>query len=191
MRPRQPQRDVIDLERLGDVVRRARLHGVDDGLDVLVRGQHDHRQVGIGLMQALQHRDAVAVGQLVVENRGVELAALLDGLRRPYAASITSWPSARNRSATTSGPGVRRPRPRTRRSGMSSGALRWGRFDQRDEGRSPGTACRSRPGRPVERLVRMPSSPKAVIMSTGAAGAIAGPPGAVSSPVDQAADSPG
>jgi hypothetical protein len=56
---RQPERDVIHLKGLGNVVRRTRLDRLDDQIGVVVGGQHDDRKIGIDGAQFLQHRDSV------------------------------------------------------------------------------------------------------------------------------------
>ena len=57
---------LVDVDRLGQVVGGARAHGRDRGLDRAERGHHDHRQVGVALAQACQQLDAVHAGHLQV-----------------------------------------------------------------------------------------------------------------------------
>ena len=81
-RARHAQRDVIEVERLGRVVERAGAHGLDDGLDVLVGRQHDDEHVGIEVAQLAQHREAVVVGQLVVEQDEIDAELARSRARR-------------------------------------------------------------------------------------------------------------
>ena len=69
--PHHNQHFVV-LERLGDVVEGAELHGRDGGLDGGERGNHQHRQVVVQLAQLLQRGDAVETGHHHVDNRRVE-----------------------------------------------------------------------------------------------------------------------
>ena len=77
------QRDLVEVERLVRVVIRALLHRLDGGLDARVRGQQDDERVGIALLDPLEHRQAVAVRQPVVEQHQIDALLALRERRRP------------------------------------------------------------------------------------------------------------
>ena len=51
----------------------AELHRLHGGLDGRKRGDHDDLRLGRGLLYALEHREAVAVGQLEIEEHEIDL----------------------------------------------------------------------------------------------------------------------
>ena len=71
------QHHLVEIERLVGVVERAALHRLDGGADLGVGGQHDHQRVGIRLLDLLQHRQAVRVGQREIEQHEVDAVAVL------------------------------------------------------------------------------------------------------------------
>ena len=62
----------VVLERLGDVVKRATLHRRDGALDRRERGNHQHRQVVVDLLQLVERGHAVHARHHDVDDRGVE-----------------------------------------------------------------------------------------------------------------------
>ena len=62
-RPLDEQQEVIGVDRLGQEVERAVLHGRDRVLDAAVRGHHDDRQVGVDLLRRAEDAEAVAVAE--------------------------------------------------------------------------------------------------------------------------------
>ena len=80
-RAQRHQQQPVGLERLLDVVVGAALDGGDGGLDVAVARDDDHRQVGVGLLDDVEHLQAVEAAALQPDIEDDELrAALLDGL---------------------------------------------------------------------------------------------------------------
>ena len=65
--------ELLEVERLGQVLARARLHGFDRGGDVAVCGQHDDRERCPLTAHAPQDLHAVGLGHPVVENHDVGL----------------------------------------------------------------------------------------------------------------------
>ncbi len=57
------QAELLDVERLGEVIGRADLHGLHGGLDHLDGGQHDHGNRGILRTHGLQEPEPVRPGQ--------------------------------------------------------------------------------------------------------------------------------
>ena len=86
-RPLEGQQDLVEVERLGQVVVGPAAHRLDRGGRAAEGGDDDHRQVGERRPELGEHLQAVAAGHLEVEEHGV-------GLRR-----------------VRSGPGPRRRRP--------------------------------------------------------------------------------
>ena len=74
LRQRVAQHDqhFVVLERLGDVVERAALHRRDRVLDRGERGDHQHRQVVVDLLELVERGDAVHARHHHVDDRGVE-----------------------------------------------------------------------------------------------------------------------
>ena len=70
-RPVDRLQRLAQVERLGEVVEGAVLHGPDGGGEVAERGDDDHRGVGGQLAQPAQRRQAVHAGQAHVEDDGV------------------------------------------------------------------------------------------------------------------------
>ncbi len=99
-RLRHRARDIVEVERLVGEVVSADLHRFDRGLDRRVRRQENHEDVGIVLLDPPQHRDAVHVGQLVVEQDEVHALYTCSSAVAPFSASSTSYPSPRRRSAS-------------------------------------------------------------------------------------------
>ena len=94
------RRDVVEVERLVGEVIGAELHRLDGGLDAGVRRQQDDQDVLIELLDLAQDRDAVGVGQPIVEQHEIDALGQLARARRvPVSASSTSYPSALRRSA--------------------------------------------------------------------------------------------
>ena len=75
-----------ELERLGEVVVGAEVQARDPVLDRIAHGEDQHRHAGAARAQALQHLEAVHLGQSQVEQHQVELV-------RGEARSA-SWPLA-------------------------------------------------------------------------------------------------
>jgi hypothetical protein len=57
------QQQVIGVDRLGEKIERAGLHGCHGVLNAAERGHHDHRQVGIELLGGPQHAEPIALGE--------------------------------------------------------------------------------------------------------------------------------
>ena len=83
------QHDLVEVERLVGVVIRAGLHRFDGGVDARIGGQQDHQRVGIGLLDLLQDRQAVGVGQPVVEQHEIDALALRSSASAAVSASRT------------------------------------------------------------------------------------------------------
>ena len=112
------QRHFVEVERLVDVVVRAELHRLDGVLDRREGGHQDDQRLGRLLLDSAQHGQAVAVGQLEVEQHQIDaLATLLERLggRRRLEDGVALVASAAR--AATSAAALRR-----RRSGASRGA---------------------------------------------------------------------
>ena len=81
----------VVLERLGDVVERAALHGRNRRFDRGERGDHDDRQFLVDLLELLERRDAVHAREHHVDDGGVEgkrpgqLETLFGGARQAHA----------------------------------------------------------------------------------------------------------
>ncbi len=74
-RPPHDERELIDVERLRQVVDGAELHGVDGGPDRSGGGQHDDRDVRAQVAQATQDVEAVHAGHDEVEEHEVDRLA--------------------------------------------------------------------------------------------------------------------
>jgi len=68
----QDEQDLVVLERFGDVVEGAALHGVDGGVDRRVGGDHDDGHVVVDLLQFVQDGKAVHARHHHVDDGGVE-----------------------------------------------------------------------------------------------------------------------
>ena len=81
--PAQPRDELLDAERLGDVVVAARGQAGDAVLDGVLGGEEQHRHLGALAAHPAQHLEAVEVGQHDVEDHGVrpELARRAHGGR--------------------------------------------------------------------------------------------------------------
>ena len=66
---------LVDGERLGHVVGRAGVQGLDLVVDAVQRGEHDHRERRLDRPDAAQHLDALAPGQQPVEDHEVDVGA--------------------------------------------------------------------------------------------------------------------
>ena len=79
--PLHRQQDGVGLERLRDVVERARAHGVYGRVDAAERRHQDHGDVGAEAAQLAHQLDPAAAGHAHVAEHGVELAlpGTLDG----------------------------------------------------------------------------------------------------------------
>ncbi len=64
--------DLVEVERLVGEVVRAELHRLDGGLDARVRGQQNHQDVLVELLDLAKDADAVSVRQAVVEEDQVD-----------------------------------------------------------------------------------------------------------------------
>ena len=73
-RPVHAQRHILEIERLCRVVERPALHGFHNQLDVLVGREHHDEHIGVELTHLAQHREAVAIRQLVIEQDEVHAA---------------------------------------------------------------------------------------------------------------------
>ena len=71
------QRDLVEVERLVRVVIRAGLHRLDRHVDARKCRQQNHQRIGIGFLDLPQHRQAVGVGQPVVEQHQVDPFVML------------------------------------------------------------------------------------------------------------------
>ncbi|MNN14780.1 hypothetical protein D3C81_1278600 [compost metagenome] len=71
-RPRQYQQDARHLERLDDVIERARLHGLHGRGDRAFARHDDAGQVGIDLARRFHHGDAVYARHHQVDQQQVE-----------------------------------------------------------------------------------------------------------------------
>jgi hypothetical protein len=78
--------DLVDIERLVDVVVRPQLHGLDGAFDRRIGRHQDHQRVGIVIFDALEDLEAVRIGQAVIEQhqigRRLELRAGVFSRRR-------------------------------------------------------------------------------------------------------------
>ena len=115
-RAQRHEQQPVGLERLLDVVVGAALDGGDRGLDVAVAGDDDHRQVGVRLLDDVEHLQAVEAAALQPDVEDDELRpALLDRLQG-LVANRAPGACGDRRPA-----GCRRPSrgcpPRRRRSG--------------------------------------------------------------------------
>ena len=82
-RAQRHEQQAVGLERLLDVVVGAALDGGDGGLDVAVAGDDDDRQIGVRLLDDVEHLEAVEPAALQPDVEDDELRpALLDGLQR-------------------------------------------------------------------------------------------------------------
>ena len=74
------RRDFVEIERLVREMIRAELHRLDGGFDAGVRGQQDDQDVLIEFLDLPEDRDAVGVGQTIVEQDEVDpFGQLLQG----------------------------------------------------------------------------------------------------------------
>ena len=81
------QRDFVEVERLVRVVIRAVLHRLDRRVDGRIRGQQNDERVGVRFLDLLEHRQAVAVRQLVIEQDEIDaFGVTLD--RRPRRVGL-------------------------------------------------------------------------------------------------------
>ena len=71
-RPSDDEVDLVELERLGDVVVGPELHGLDRGLGGADGGDHDHHRLGGGLLRRAQDLEAVGGGHPEVGDDHVE-----------------------------------------------------------------------------------------------------------------------
>ena len=71
------QRDFVEIEGLVRVVIRPLFHRFDGRVDVRIGGQHDDQRVGRPLLDLLQHRQTVTVGEPVVEQHQVHAVRAL------------------------------------------------------------------------------------------------------------------
>src|SRR5207244_12705696 len=62
----------VEVEWLVDVMVGAELHRLDGGLDARKRGHHDDLRLGRGVLHPFEHREAVAVWQLEIEEYEVD-----------------------------------------------------------------------------------------------------------------------
>ena len=69
------ERDLLDVEGLVRVVERPLLHRLHRQLDARVPGQHDDEGVGTRLLDLLEHREPVGVGQPVVQEHQIHAFA--------------------------------------------------------------------------------------------------------------------
>ena len=60
--------ELVERERLGDVVRRSQLEAAELDVELRAPGQDEHGQVGTGVAQALEHRQPAEAGQHEVED---------------------------------------------------------------------------------------------------------------------------
>ena len=84
--PAQPRDDLLEAERLGDVVVTAGRETGDAVADRVLRRQEQHGHVVAGLAQPLQHRHAVEVGHHDVEHHRVRVE-VARGLQRVETGS--------------------------------------------------------------------------------------------------------
>ena len=70
--PFDGRRDLVEVERLVGEVIRPQLHRLDRGLDAGVRRQEDDQDVLIELLHLAENRDAVGIGEPVVEQDQVD-----------------------------------------------------------------------------------------------------------------------
>ena len=82
---------VVDLERLGDVVVGAELHRLDRRRAAAEGGHDDDLELGLVALQLLEQGDAVLVGQLDVHHH--QVGHLLRDLGRAFAAlsAVRTW----------------------------------------------------------------------------------------------------
>ena len=85
---------VVDLERLGDVVVRAVLHRLDRRRAAAERGHHDDLELAVLALQLAEQRDAVLVGKLDVHHHEVRQL-----LRRSAATASAPVSAVRHRVA--------------------------------------------------------------------------------------------
>ena len=84
--PFNEQRDLVDIERLLRVVKGTVLHRFNGDLDARVPGEHDDNGFRAGLLDLLEDRQSVGVGQTVVEHHQVQpFAAPLVCLSRRFS----------------------------------------------------------------------------------------------------------
>jgi len=69
---------LLVLERLGQVIEGAELHGGDGGAHGLHRGDEDHLDAVVEGLDALEHLDAVHLGQSDVEQHDVDVVGAHD-----------------------------------------------------------------------------------------------------------------
>ena len=83
------QFQLVRLERLGDIIEGAELHGLHRGVDLRQPGDHDDVHIGMRLLDPAQHFEAVDIGHHDVEDHHVvrifldfaqRLPAVLHGL---------------------------------------------------------------------------------------------------------------
>ena len=90
----QPGDDLLEAERLGDVVVAAGGQPGDAVLDGVPGGEEQHRHVRVVAAQPAQHLEAVEVGQHHVEHDGVGPNSRAERTAAsPLAAVRTSQPS--------------------------------------------------------------------------------------------------
>ena len=97
------QRDLVEIERLVDVVIRAELHRLDGVLDRRERRHQDDQRLRRLLLDPAQHAQAVAVGQLEVEQDEVDADRALERLGGGPGLERCRSPPAGGARAATSG----------------------------------------------------------------------------------------
>jgi hypothetical protein len=98
--PAQPRHDLLEAERLGDVVVAAGSDAGDAVLDGVLRGEEQHGHVGVGAAHPAQHLEAVDVREHDVEEHDVrrELARGADpGGARTGRADLPAVVAQRHR----------------------------------------------------------------------------------------------
>ena len=76
-----PQIELLGLERLAHVIVGAQLGGAKDDLRIVLRGEHDHRRIGLDLLDPLQRLDAADAvhGDIQQHQVGIEDAKHANG----------------------------------------------------------------------------------------------------------------
>ena len=89
-RARERDLQLLDVEGLGDEVVRARADRADRRLEAAERGDHDHRDIGEDLGEALAERDAVEATHVEVGDDGID--ALVRGQQVERVAAVRRVP---------------------------------------------------------------------------------------------------